>query len=216
MISLLNFSAQFVHFLQRRSLLNESRNLDVTDETDIFLEYFSDHLEIVYARRESQISPVVFMPPERFHTLDAWLQAQREGDSSVKPPRQKLHCGLRGLLERLERDRPPGWLGVAVAVLDAPKAYHRRIGAAASAAPTGKRSRRPMGLSYKTLTGNSVSLVILSEARHPRVDDKRTAKERVNQARRQHATALFALVVSVDHSEPLRILWNGPVDIDCC
>lgn len=214
MISLLDFGAQLIHFLQRRSLLNESRNLDVTDEMDIFLEYLSDHLEIVHARRESQEGPVVFMPPERFHSLDAWLRAQREGDSSVKQPRQKLHRGLRVLLERLERDRPSGWLSIAVATLDAPKAYQKRIGASASAAFAGKHPHKPLGLLYETPAGDLVSLVILRETHRSRVDDVHTVAACRDQARRQHATALFALVVPGDHSQPLRTLWSGLVDID--
>lgn len=215
MISLLCFGAQFVQFLRRRSLLNESRNLDASDEIDIFLEYLHDHLEIVYARRKGPEGPVAFMPPERFHDLDRWLQAQRARDSRVKPPRQKLHRSLQGLLERLERDRPPGWLDASVAALDVPKRYHKHIGAMANAALTSKSSRPLSGSSYVTLAGETLAFVLIREPRGAHLDDTRSAKKCRDQARRENATALVAFVVPEDRSEPLRTLWSGPIGVDC-
>jgi hypothetical protein len=205
MLSLLPFAAQLVQFLRRRSLLNDARNLDVMDEIDIFLEYLHDQLEGVYAVRDSDGQRVRVMPPERFHQLDEWLAAQRTGDTRVKPPRQKLHRGVRALLERLDRDRAPGWLDASVAILDVPRSLHQRVGSMATKAAS-SRSLSPHGLTYDSLAGERRALTLLGEPPGKRLDDHKTRDACVELARREGAIWLTALVVPTDRHRGLRVL----------
>ncbi len=134
MRSLLPFAAQLAQFLRRRSVLNEAQNLDGSDEIDIFLEYLHDQLEVVYAGRDLDGRRIRVLPPERFHELDDWIDARANGDTRIKPPRQKLHRGIHMLLERLERDRASGWLDASVAILDVPRRVQQRVGSMATKA----------------------------------------------------------------------------------
>jgi hypothetical protein len=211
MISLLEFDAQLIQFLRRRSLLNGSRNLHVTDEIDIFMEYLHDHLEVVFETREKDGLPVVLMAPERFHELDDWLLANETGDTSAQPPRQALNDGLRELLARLERDRPSGWLGVSVALLDSSARARKQVGAAARRVLAGKQRRTVEALGDVTPAGEKVAITLVGEGRGADVDDTRVAEQCLEKACAHGQATLIALVVPENDSIPLRIVWRGKV-----
>jgi hypothetical protein len=211
MISLLEFEAQLIQFLRRRSLLNDSRNLDVADEIDIFMEYLHNHLAVVYETREENGLPVVLMAPERFHELDDWLLANETGDTIVQPPRQALNNGLRELLARLECDRPSGWLEVSVALLDGSARARKQVGTLARRVLAGKQRRTVEVLGDVTPGGEKVAIMLVGEDSRARLDDTRAAKECLEKARAHGQTTLIALIVPRDDSVPLRIVWRGTV-----
>jgi hypothetical protein len=206
-LSLLTFPAQLVQFLRRRSDLNEARNLEFADEIDVFLEYLHDHLEFVYTVGRSGNDQVRWMPPERFPELDAWLEAKNTGDKRVKPPRQKLHRGIRALLGRLDQDRPAGWLDVSVAVLDVPRRFHQRVGAIAIQALSSTRGEMwARGPTYRSMMGELRLCMFISEPEHGRVNNSRMLDWCVTRARSAGASTLTAVVVPQNRSAPLRVL----------
>jgi hypothetical protein len=205
MLDLLTFPAQLVQFLRRRSTLNESRNLAANDEMDVFLEYLQNRLEFVYAGPRLGTDRVLLLPPERFHALDDWLHAKDVGDSRVKRPRQKLHRGIRALLERLGRDRPTGWLNACVAVLDVPGVFHQRVGAIATQALSSTRGPE-WNLVYPSLTGETRLLVLISESWDARRDDGVTLGRWRWIARVEACSMLTVIVVPEYRSAPLRVL----------
>jgi hypothetical protein len=208
MLPLLTLPAQFVQFLRRRSELNESRNLLVIDETDVFLEYLHDRLEGVYDVRFEGTERVIYMPPERFRSLGDWLDATSVGDKRVRRPRQKLHRGMSALLNRLDRDRPLGWLDVSISVLDMPRQFDQRAGSMAAKA-LGVERGSAWGLTYSTFGGDLRSLEFFREPLDARLDDEGTLRDALTRARRAGASRLTAVVVPEDQSTPLRVLSAG-------
>jgi hypothetical protein len=208
MLPLLVLPAQFVQFLRRRSELNESRNLAVADETDVFLEYLHDRLEGVYDVRFEGTERVLYLPPERFRALGEWLDARSVGDKRVRRPRQKLHRGMSALLNRLDRDRPVGWLDVSIAVLDVPRQFDQRVGSMATKA-LGVGRGSAWSLTYPTLDGDLRSLELFREPLDSRLDDEGTLRNALARARRAGASRLTALVAPEDRSTPLRVLSAG-------
>lgn len=212
MISLLEYPAQLIQFLRRRVLLNTTRNLAVIDEIDIFLEYLNDHLEIVHGRTEHDGHPAALMPPERFHELDSWLHAKREGRTRP-PPQQKLPVRLRPLLDRLDQDRPPGWLAFSVAALDLRRHDRKRLGQLAKRALNGN-SKPAQALAAPSLDGKRVDFVFIVDPESRRIDEQQTRSRILAQARSEGVSSVYALVVP---REPklLRLVWSGPLDPQC-
>jgi hypothetical protein len=211
MLWLLDFDAQLVQFLRRRSLLNESRNLDAGDEVDIFLEYLHNHLEVVYAPSEQDGVRMMLLAPARFTELDDWLRAQWLGDMTVQQPRQALNDGLRALLARLERDRPSGWLEVSVALLDCSAQVRKQIGGLARRVLAGKQRRTVEALGDVTPAGEKLAIMLIGEGGRVRIEDAHTAEECLDRARAHDQTRLIALVVPQDDSLPMRIVWRRTV-----
>jgi hypothetical protein len=211
MIWLLDFDAQLIQFLRRRSLLNESRNLDAADEIDIFLEYLHNWLDVVYAPSEQDGVRMMLLPPARFTELDDWLRAQWLGDMNVQPPRQVLNDGLRALLTKLEHDRPSGWLEVSVALLDCSAQARKQIGASARRMLAGKQRKTVGTTADVTPTGEKLAIMLLGESNRTPIEDARATEECLDKARAHGQTKLIALVVPLDGSVSMRIVWHGAV-----
>jgi hypothetical protein len=208
MLSLLRFGPQLVEFLRRRMLLNETRNLEVVDEVDIFLEFLHDHLEVVDAPVGKRGAPLVLMPPERFHALDNWLRAQREGDRRVDPPRQDLPRGLRRLLERLERDRPDAWLEISLAALGGSE-ERRSLIAKATNRVFDRKARNPEGISYVDSRVGNIGVVLASlRSTDPGVVSV-LAEHLLTRARADGIDRLYALGVPPVRADRLISIWTG-------
>ncbi len=128
MLDLIDFPAQFVHFLERRRLVNQRQLLWAADEMDVFLEYLHDRLGIATADAFHSDGPKALLPAERHHALDRYLLAKEAGEPLPRRPRMKLHAGIRELLRRLDDERPSGWLAASLAVLDVDVWNERRVG----------------------------------------------------------------------------------------
>jgi hypothetical protein len=116
-----------------------------------------------------------------------------------------MHRGIRALLERLDRDRPPGWLNVSVAALDVPQRLHPRLGALASKALFSP-PETTLGLTYPTLTGERHAYGFINERQGERVGDEETLTDLLVQARREQVSVLTAVVVPEIRGRPLRVL----------
>jgi hypothetical protein len=110
--STVEWSAQFVHFLRRRSRLNQRGGLAATDELDWWMHYLLKGLYF-----EDETAPVRLAS----HTdpLDAWVLYDR-GLRRIPAPRpaMKLDRNTRQALDHLHEERPGGWVAAACSLLE--------------------------------------------------------------------------------------------------
>lgn len=105
---------QFVHFLRRRSRLNQLGYLTASDELDWWMHYLSVGL---YFEDDSRREPTRLAS----HTdpLDAWVLYERGMRKTPAPkPAMPLDRTSRGFLDTLCDERPPAWVAAACMLLD--------------------------------------------------------------------------------------------------
>lgn len=107
------WSAQFVHFLRRRSRLNARGGISATDELDWWMHYLTRGLyfedeDAAGTRLASHTDP-----------LDAWVLYDKGlREEPAAKPGVKLDKTTRSALDLLHAERPDGWVAVACTLLD--------------------------------------------------------------------------------------------------
>jgi hypothetical protein len=109
--------AVFLHFLTRRLKANHSRQLLAQDEVDWAVRYGEDELLWAELSPDHPHAQRQFAVLEENYDFELWQLARQTG-KKAKRPRPNLSAGVRKLLARLDRSRPPGWLGFSLALLD--------------------------------------------------------------------------------------------------
>lgn len=115
---------QLVHFLRRRSELNDRADRVATDELDWWMLYLDTSL---YFEDEPQRDA-----PRRYLSLtdplDAWMLFDH-GDRSTpaKKPRQRLDQHTKRLFDTLATERPPGWIAAGCSFLDISGDSRKRV-----------------------------------------------------------------------------------------
>ena len=121
---------QFIHFLRRRSQLNDRADRFASEELDWWMLYLDTSLYFDDDERSEQ--RVRYL--SQTDPLDAWVLSERGLRAKAKKPRQKLDQHTERLLEKLADERPPGWVPAACSLLDVSgesrKLVHRQIRAA--------------------------------------------------------------------------------------
>jgi hypothetical protein len=103
-----------VHFLRRRSRLNQLGYLVASDELDWWMHYL---LVGLYFEDEPTQAPTRLMS----HTdpLDAWVLHEKGMRETPAPkPSMRLDKTSRAFLDLICEERPPGWVSAACALLD--------------------------------------------------------------------------------------------------
>lgn len=96
---------QLVHFLRRRTRLNQHRRHKAGDELDWWMYYLTSGL---YFEHETDTAPTMFT--SQTDPLDAWvLYDQGQRTTPAPKPRLRLDGPSRRFLDRLCSERPPGW-----------------------------------------------------------------------------------------------------------
>lgn len=112
-VELVEYPAQLVHFLRRRSRLNQLGGRLATDELDWFSLYLHNGL---YFEDEEH---ALVRYPSLTDAIDAYLFHKRGMRSKPAPkPTQGLPEATLDLLTLLEAERPPGHLAAACTLLD--------------------------------------------------------------------------------------------------
>ena len=127
---LVQWPVQLIHFLRRRSRMNEIGRLHAVDELDWWMLYLQQGLyfeEDEDLRRNEQIRYL-----SRTDELDAWVLWDRGIRTTSAPkPRQGLDRDTERLFDFLADVRPPGWIPAGCALLemsgDTREELHRQI-----------------------------------------------------------------------------------------
>jgi hypothetical protein len=120
----IEWPAQFIHFLRRRSRLNTFGRYLASDELDWWMHYL---LHGLYFDDEDDPPGLV-----RFSSLtdplDAWaLNAQGLRQTPAPKPAMSLDAESRALLELICSERPGGWVSAACAFLEMNDAARKKI-----------------------------------------------------------------------------------------
>jgi hypothetical protein len=121
--STIEWPAQFVHFLRRRSRLNQIGQLSASDELDWWMHYL---LIGLYFEDEADQSPIRLLS----HTdqLDAWVLHERGlRTTPAAKPSMLLDKSSRSFLDVVCEERPPGWISAACALLDVDHDARKRL-----------------------------------------------------------------------------------------
>jgi hypothetical protein len=134
---LVEWPPQFVHYLRRRSLLNDRGDRLATEELDWWMLYLRTSL---YFEHEPD------RPVRRYvsqtDALDAWtLYEQGIRKRPAAKPRQRLDDKTRRFLTALTTERPPGWVAAGCSLLDVSDESRRDLHAKMRAARRAARSR---------------------------------------------------------------------------
>jgi hypothetical protein len=111
----LEWPIQLVHFLRRRSRLNDLGNLAASDELDWWMHYLLHGLyfeddQVQGRRRFTSLTD----------SLDAWVLYEKgERDKPAERPRMAVPEESRSFLDLLCEERPPGWVQAGCLMLDA-------------------------------------------------------------------------------------------------
>lgn len=121
--STIEWPAQFVHFLRRRSRLNQLGRHISSDELDWWMHYLEQGL---YFEDEDDPSPVRVV--SLTDPLDAWvLYEQGLRQVPAPKPTMGLDRSTRAFLDLLCSERPPGWVAAGCALLDVSDAARKRL-----------------------------------------------------------------------------------------
>lgn len=120
--STIEWPAQFVHFLRRRSRLNQLGYLLASDELDWWMHYL---LVGLYFEDEPG-TPTRLLS----HTdpLDAWILYEHGQRQTPAPkPSMRLDKTTRAFLDLICEERPPGWVAAVCALLDVNSDARKRL-----------------------------------------------------------------------------------------
>jgi hypothetical protein len=136
---LVQWPAQFVHFLRRRSRMNEIGRLHAADELDWWMLYLNQGLYFEKDKNLRRKQQVRYL--SQTDELDAWvLWNQGIRTTQAPKPRQGLDPDTESLLGFLTEVRPPGWISAGCALLDMSgetrDEFHKRVAAARQRAAT--------------------------------------------------------------------------------
>ena len=106
--------ADLIHFIRRRLDLNSHGRASAVDELDYYMHYIERGL---FWHPDSE--PTFELIGSHTERLDAYIAYQRgESNGPAEVPTPPHAPELTDLLERLERERPVGWLTASVTILD--------------------------------------------------------------------------------------------------
>jgi hypothetical protein len=113
-VSTTEWPVQLVHFLRRRSRLNQRGDLVASDELDWWMHYLLIGLYFEDEPRTGQIRLMSHTDP-----LDAWILHERGKRRTPAPkPAMSLDKTSRAFLDLICTERPPGWVPGACMFLD--------------------------------------------------------------------------------------------------
>jgi hypothetical protein len=119
----IEWPVQFVHFLRRRSRLNQIGRLVAFDELDWWMHYL---LVGLYFEDDAIQAPTRLLS----HTdpLDAWVLHERGMRSNPAPkPGMSVDRTSRAFLETVCDERPPGWVPAGCMLLDADGSARKKL-----------------------------------------------------------------------------------------
>lgn len=106
---------QLIHFLRRRSRLNDLGNLAASDELDWWMHYLFFGLHFEDDETQSRRRFTSLTDP-----LDAWVMYEKgKRDKPAEKPRMAIPKASRSFLDLLSEERPPGWIQAGCLMLDA-------------------------------------------------------------------------------------------------
>lgn len=109
---------QLIHFLRRRSRLNEIGNQVASDELDWWMHYMLRGLYFEELREERRTRHTSLTDP-----LDQWFLFERGiREEPVPKPKMRIPSASARFLDTLCEERPPGWVEAGCALLDADNA----------------------------------------------------------------------------------------------
>jgi hypothetical protein len=118
MCDLVEFPAQLVHYFIRRFDVNRLRAIAAMDELDYFMHYLMSGLMFDDLLKEHGPLTHVFVS-SLTDDLDAYyMHAAGIRRKPAKKPRQRMPKHMRHVLEQLDAERPDGWLGGSLGLLD--------------------------------------------------------------------------------------------------
>lgn len=142
---LVQWPAQLVHFLRRRSRMNEIGHMHAADELDWWMLYLDGGLFFEDDEAIRKGADVRYL--SQTDALDAWVMWERGDRVTPAPkPRQRLEPETERILDFLDEHRPPGAIPAACALLDisseAREQVHRHVGEARQRARARNRVQR--------------------------------------------------------------------------
>lgn len=115
---------QLIHFLRRRTRLNQRGDRIATEELDWWMLYLNRGL---YFEDDEEPGPVRYL--SQTDPLDAWVLYERGLRSTPAPkPRQRLDRTTEAILATLVQERPPGWVGAGCTLLTASGQSLKKLG----------------------------------------------------------------------------------------
>jgi hypothetical protein len=144
-VSTIEWPVQLVHFLRRRSRLNQRGQLIASDELDWWMHYllvglyFEDDPATAQIRLMSQTDP-----------LDAWVLHERGKRHTPAPkPAMALDKTSRAFLDLICSERPPGWVPGACMFLDMSGEARKRLWKAIDKVrPRARERKRPQRCTF--------------------------------------------------------------------
>lgn len=114
---------QLIHFLRRRSRLNELGRFVASDELDWWMHYLNFGLYFEKETGEERIRYTSLTDP-----LDQWMLYEQGVRTEPAPkPEMKIPEGSTRFLDLLCSERPPGWVQAGCALLDADSDSQREL-----------------------------------------------------------------------------------------
>ena len=120
-------NAELVDYVVRRQRLERDGRVVAHDEQDWLGHYITDALCLEALAESASHERPAFLPTQS-EQFDAWYSYDDgRRDSYTKEPRQYLPTPLRGLIDRLELERPDHWILASVILLDGDRAARMRF-----------------------------------------------------------------------------------------
>ncbi len=212
---LVEWPAQLVHFLRRRSRMNDLGRLHAVDELDWFMLYLNEGLyfeEDEHLRRNEEVRYL-----SQTDELDAWV-LWKEGlrSTPASKPRQSLDGATERLLDFLTEVRPPGWIPAGCAVLEMSsetrEELHAQIQEARQRAARRGVAQRGTLVFGEAIRPFMVLWVVAPDEGRPVLQDllRNLVDERVAQHQLQSAVAFGVLVSSPRPVDALLVLEPAP------
>lgn len=112
--------AVFIHFVLRRLRANRTAQLLAQDEIDWAVRYGDDELTWADLPPDHPYTERQFAVLAEHEDFDEWV-VNRQAGLAARRPRPNLPSALKKMLARIDRSRPPGWLGFCLSLLDLPQ-----------------------------------------------------------------------------------------------
>lgn len=216
---LVQWPAQLVHFLRRRSRMNDLRGLHAVDELDWWMLYLTQGLYFEEDEDLQKRQQVRYL--SQTDKLDAWVLWDRGIRTTPAPkPRQGLDTNTERLLDFLTDVRPAGWIPASCAVLDISsetrEQLHKQIAEARKRADTrGSVQRGTLVFGEATRPFLLIWLVVPDDGRSALQDLLRDlADERLEEHGVQPVVGLALTVSSARPFDALLVLeparWGAP------
>lgn len=110
----IEWPVQFIHFLRRRSRLNQRGGVDAHDELDWWMHYLFVGLYFDNEPHDALIRLTSFTDP-----LDAWaLYDAGIRETPAEKPRMRVDARTRAFLDLLCAERPDGWVPAGCSLLE--------------------------------------------------------------------------------------------------